>query len=60
MGVFFYPVSCVLLKRFYRMKEEFRQAIRKFFDNIGDYKKEELGSLLTLKFRLCNSQTIYK
>ena len=42
---------------FYRTKEKFRQAIKDFFDNIGAY-KEELESLLTLKFRLCNSQTI--
>ena len=42
---------------FYRTKEEFRRAIRNFFDNIGTF-KEELKSLLTLKFRLCNSQTI--
>lgn len=42
---------------FYRTKEEFRRAIRNFFDNIGKF-KEELESLLTLKFRLCNSQTI--
>ncbi|MBS5552872.1 MAG: transposase [Bacteroides sp.] len=42
---------------FYRTKEKFRQAINRFFENIGDY-KEELESLLTLKFRLCNSQTI--
>ena len=42
---------------FYRTKEKFRQAVKDFFDNIGDY-KEELESLLTLKFRLCNSQTI--
>lgn len=42
---------------FYRTKEKFRQAVKNFFDNIGDY-KEELESLLTLKLRLCNSQTI--
>lgn len=42
---------------FYRTKEKFRQAIKDFFDNIGAY-KEELESLLTLNFRLCNSQTI--
>ncbi len=41
---------------FYRTKEEFRKAIRRFFDNIGTF-KEELESLLTLNFRLCNSQT---
>ena len=43
--------------RFYRTKEKFRQAVKDFFDNIGTY-KEELRSFLTLKFRLCNSQTI--
>ena len=42
---------------FYRTKEKFRQAVKDFFDNIGNY-KEELESLLTLKFRLCDSQTI--
>ena len=42
---------------FYRTKEKFRQAVKDFFDNIGNY-KEELESLLTLKFRLSNSQTI--
>lgn len=42
---------------FYRTKEEFQRAIRRFFDNIESF-KEELESLLTLKFRLCNSQTI--
>lgn len=42
---------------FYTTKEKFRQAVKNFFDNIGDY-KEELESLLTLKYRLCNSQTI--
>ena len=43
---------------FYRTKEKFEQAIRDFFVNIGAY-KEELESLLTLKFRLCNSQDIF-
>lgn len=42
---------------FYRTKEEFRRAIKQFFDNIELF-KEELESLLTLKFRLANSQTI--
>ena len=42
---------------FYRTKEKCRQAVKDFFDNSGNY-KEELESLLTLKFRLCNSQTI--
>jgi transposase len=42
---------------FYRTKEEFRRAIRHFFDNITIF-KDELVSLLTLNFRLINSQTI--
>jgi transposase len=42
---------------FYRNKAEFQLAIKNFFARIGDY-KEELESLLTLRFRLKNSQTI--
>ena len=42
---------------FYRAKEEFRRAVRNFFERITD-DKEELGALLTLKFRLVNSKTI--
>lgn len=42
---------------FYRTKEEFRQAIALFFAKLENY-REELESLLTLKFRLANSQTI--
>ena len=42
---------------FYRTKEEFRNAVKHFFEHIGRFKKE-LESLLTLKFRLINSQTI--
>ena len=42
---------------FYRNKAEFQLAIKNFFARIGDY-KEELESLLTLRFRLINSQTI--
>lgn len=41
----------------YRSKEESRRAIKRFFDNIGIF-KEELETLLTLNFRLCNSQSI--
>ena len=41
---------------FYRKKAEFRQAILNFFQNIGQYQKE-LESLLTLNFRLSNSQS---
>ena len=40
-----------------RNKAEFQLAIKNFFARIGDY-KEELESLLTLRFRLINSQTI--
>ena len=36
---------------------EFREAINNFFKNIGLY-KSELESLLTLNFRLNNSQSI--
>jgi len=41
---------------FYRTKEKFRQAILEFFENIGQY-KSELQTLLTLNFRLRNSQS---
>jgi transposase len=41
---------------FYRKKEDFRKAVLKFFDNLEDYRKE-LTSLLTLNFRLSNSQS---
>jgi transposase len=40
---------------FYRTKEQFRQAVRKFLDNIPTY-EEELVTLLTLNFRTINSQ----
>ena len=42
---------------FYRTKEEFRRAVKRFFENIADF-KEELETLLTLNFRLVNSQSI--
>lgn len=42
---------------FYRIKEEFRIAIKRFFDNIADF-REELETFLTLNFQLANSQTI--
>ena len=42
---------------FYRTKGAFKKAVMDFFDRIGCY-KEELESLLTLNFRLINSQTI--
>jgi len=41
---------------FYRTKEEFRRALLDFFEQIEIYKKE-LESLLTLKFKVINSQT---
>jgi transposase len=47
----------VINTQFYRTKELFRQAIRRFFENIEDY-KTELQTLLTLNFRLCNSHSI--
>jgi transposase len=47
----------VINTEFYRTKELFRQAIDKFFKNMAKY-KSELETLLTLKFRLINSQSI--
>ena len=47
----------VINTNFYRTKELFQSAIKKFFDRIGDY-KAELESLLTLRFSLVNSQSI--
>jgi transposase len=47
----------VINTEFYRTKELFREAINKFFKNIDQY-KEELLTLLTLKFRLANSKSI--
>ena len=47
----------VIDKEFYRTKELFREAIKKFFKNITKY-KSELETLLTLNFRLANSQSI--
>ena len=41
---------------FYRKKEDFKNAILNFFKNIHLY-QEELESLLTLNFRLSNSQS---
>jgi transposase len=46
----------VINTEFYRTKELFRQAINKFFKEIAKY-KDELETLLTLKFRLANSQS---
>jgi hypothetical protein len=42
---------------FYRTKELFRKAVMRFFKNIHVY-KNELKTLLTLNFRLVNSQSI--
>lgn len=42
---------------FYRTKELFREAINGFFKNIADY-KAELETLMSLNFRLSNSQSI--
>jgi len=48
----------VINTRFYRTKEKFREAIMQFFEDIEKY-KSELESLLTLNFRVANSQTIF-
>lgn len=40
---------------FYRTKEEFRAGILAFFENIAQY-QDELNRLLTLNFRVINSQ----
>jgi len=47
----------VINTEFYRTKELFREAIRNFFKDIGKY-RTELETLLTLNFRLANSQSI--
>lgn len=47
----------IINTKFYRTKEEFRQAILKFFKNINQY-KDELSSLMTLNFHVFYSQTI--
>lgn len=46
----------IINTKFYRTKEEFRQAILKFFKNINQY-KDELSSLMTLNFHVFYSQT---
>jgi len=46
----------VINTEFYRTKELFREAINKFFKNIEQY-RSELETLLTLNFRLANSQS---
>jgi transposase len=47
----------VINTHFYRTKDLFKEAVRNFFKHISDY-KQELETLLTLNFKLCNSQTI--
>jgi transposase len=47
----------VINTEFYRTKELFRKATHNFFENIAQY-KAELETLLTLNFRLLNSQSI--
>lgn len=47
----------VINTKFHQTKEKFREAVRIFFENIPQYKKE-LETLLTLNFRLANSQSI--
>jgi transposase len=47
----------VINTNFYRTKDLFREAVRSFFKHISNY-KQELETLLTLNFRLCNSQSI--
>lgn len=46
----------IINTQFYRTKEEFRQAIVKFFTNIKQY-KDELSSLMTLNFHVFYSQS---
>ena len=46
----------VINTKFYRTKEEFRQAILIFFKNITQY-KDELSSLMTLNFHVFYSQS---
>lgn len=46
----------IINTKFYRIKEEFRQAILKFFKNINQY-KDELSSLMTLNFHVFYSQS---
>jgi transposase len=46
----------IINTKFYRTKEEFRQAILKFFKNINQY-KDELSSLMTLNFHVFYSQS---
>lgn len=47
----------VINTSFYRTKEAFRTSIHDFFNHLSDY-KEELVTLLTLKFHLFHSQSI--
>lgn len=47
----------IINTKFYRTKHEFRDAMLIFFNNIASY-RQELESLLTLNFRVLNSQSI--
>ena len=47
----------IINTKFYRTRHEFRDAMLKFFNNIASY-RQELESLLTLNFRVLNSQSI--
>lgn len=47
----------VINSNFFRTKNEFRDAINTFFENVGQY-KNELASLLTLNFPILNSHSI--
>jgi transposase len=46
----------IINTKFYRTKEEFRQAVLLFFKNIKQY-KDELSSLMTLNFHVFYSQS---
>ena len=47
----------VINSNFFRTKNEFRDAVHTFFENVGQY-KTELTTLLTLNFPILNSQSI--
>ena len=47
----------IINTKFYRTKHEFRDVMLNFFNNIASY-RQELESLLTLNFRMLNSQSI--
>ena len=46
----------IINTKFYRTKHEVRDSVLKFFDNVLS---EGVGSLLTLNFRVLNSQSIF-